>query len=131
MYDYLKYKALLKISQVQTNKINVFPSYAKHIPTGPAITGFLGRAHEGFSQFEEPEISARVILAWEHFCTCTVWRCGCSARLTQEHFHKGIFRHRFQNIHIALQGAKIFMYRNVQMPKYPVPKCLRVKTFLC
>ena len=29
-----------------------------------------------------------------------------------------------QNVHIALQGAKISMCRNVQVLKYPTPKCL-------
>ena len=35
-----------------------------------------------------------------------------------------------RNIHIALQGAKISMCRNVQVPKYPCAEMFRCRKFL-
>ena len=36
----------------------------------------------------------------------------------------------YQNVHIALQGAKISMCRNVQVPKYPCAKMFMYRKFL-
>ena len=102
------------------------------------------------------------VSSWEHFCMCTVQSCERSGRWTLQQgkvstwglFGMRNFWHRnisvqgyfdteaqvrkcmCQNIHIALQGAKISICQNVHVPNYPcqkvpVPKSLHVQTFPC
>ena len=127
----------------------------------PPIDHF-GTEHSGKSHFCT-DVSWR-----EHFGICTVRRCERSGRWTFQHgnvstwerFDMGTFQHEefltrgifgtgtfwhgdiSAHGHIALQGAKISMCRNVPVPKYPCAemflcrkypmlKCSRVETSIC
>ena len=75
------------------------------------------------------------ILTWRLFGTGTFRHEEFSA---QEYFGTGTFRHmdisaqqyRCRNVHITLQGAKISMCWNVQVPKYPCAEMFRCQKFL-
>ena len=75
------------------------------------------REHFDMGTFPHEDFSAR-----GSFGTGTFWHGEVSA-----HGHFGtvaqVPKCLCRNVHIALQGAKISMCRNVQVLKYPVPKC--------
>ena len=89
--------------------------------------------HSALQTFRQMDISTRNISTWGLFGMRSFRHEEFSA---QENFGTGTFRHMdifaqvpkclCQNVHIALQGAKISMCRNVQ-----VPKCSGAEISLC
>ena len=91
------------------------------------------------------------ILSLIHFCMCMFRPCSCIGIWTFHLCGTGTFWHNdflapwtfrlrdisadghfgaVAQVHIAWQGAKISMWGNVQVPKYPVPKHLWCQKFI-